>query len=69
MSAEINGRRLRELRVARALSQEDLAARAGVAASTIVNLEQGKRGAQYVTLRKLAGALGIDPEELVRKEE
>ena len=57
--------RLREWRRRRALSQAELAARAGVTKATVVNLEQpGRRTPHPRTVRKLAAALGIEPHEL-----
>jgi transcriptional regulator with XRE-family HTH domain len=55
---------LRELRRARVLSQRDLAARAKVSQKTIVDIESGKIHPHPVTLRKLAEALGVEPEAL-----
>jgi transcriptional regulator with XRE-family HTH domain len=55
---------LRRLRESRVLSQAELAERAGVARATVVSLETGRAGAQYATIRKLAKALGIEPNEL-----
>ena len=52
--------RLREARVARGLSQDALAARAGVSASTISRLERGKTRARPHVARRLAVALGLD---------
>jgi transcriptional regulator with XRE-family HTH domain len=57
---------LRRLRNETALSQEELAKRSGVSRATIADLEAGKRGAQPRTLRKLAGALGVEPRELLK---
>ena len=59
--------RLRELRERAALSQEDLAKKAGVARATIADLEANKRPARPSTRRKLAEALGVDPKELIRE--
>ena len=56
--------RLRELRDRAALSQEDLAKKAGVSRGTIADLETGKRPARPSTRRKLAEALGVQPDEL-----
>jgi transcriptional regulator with XRE-family HTH domain len=67
MSTEVDGARLRQLRVERALSQEDLERMTGIAASTISNLERGKRSAQHRTLRRLAEALGVKPRELMKR--
>ena len=57
--------RLKEVRNSKFLSQEDLAEQSGVAASTIVRIEQGVVVPNPSTLRKLATALGVDPSELV----
>jgi transcriptional regulator with XRE-family HTH domain len=65
---EVNVQRLRALRQQRVLTLRELEERSGVAYNTIWHLENGKRGAQPRTLRKLAGALGVEPEELVRTE-
>ena len=59
-------KRLKNLRQQRVLTLRELEERSGVAYNTIWHLENGKRGAQPRTIRKLAGALGVDPEELVK---
>jgi len=64
---EVNGVKLKELRLDQALSALDLAARAGVNYRTILRLEHGQTGAQPRTLRKLAAALGVEPRELRRR--
>jgi transcriptional regulator with XRE-family HTH domain len=69
MSTEVDNVRLRRLRMERALSQIDLEHITGIAASTISNLERGKRSAQHRTLRRLAEALGVEPRELMKQEE
>ena len=69
MSFEVNGQRLRHLRVQRALSLRALAQRSGVAFDTINKLELGHRPARLVTIRKLADALGVEPKELMKAEE
>lgn len=56
--------RLKELRLERALSQEELAGKAGVSHDVIWRLETGKGGSHPSTVRKLAAALGVDPKEL-----
>ena len=63
----MDGERLRELRQERALSLRELGGRSGVAFDTINKLELGKREAQPRTVRKLAGALGVEPKELMKK--
>jgi transcriptional regulator with XRE-family HTH domain len=68
MSFEVNGQRLRELRVRRALSLRALGERSGVTFATINNLENGHRPARLVTIRKLAEALDVEPKELMKGE-
>ena len=60
--------RLKALRHRRVLTLRELEQRSGVAYNTIWHLENGKRGAQPRTLRKLARALDVEPEELVKTE-
>ena len=61
-------KRLKELRRLRALSQQELADSAGVGRNTISRIERGESGAHGRTLRRLAGALGVDVSELVKME-
>lgn len=61
--------RLRELRRQKVLSMRELEEKSGVSYNTIWRLETGKTGAQPRTIRKIAGALGVDPAELVKVEE
>jgi transcriptional regulator with XRE-family HTH domain len=68
-SFEVDGQRLRQLRVHRALSLRALKERSGVAYDTINKLENGHRPARLVTIRKLAEALGVEPKELMKGEE
>jgi len=56
--------RLRDLRFRAALTQDDLARRAGVSRQTIVRLEQGDPNVRPSTLRQLAKALRVKPAEL-----
>ena len=56
--------RLRELRLRAAMSQADLAEKAGVARTTVIRLEQGDPNVQPSTLRKLARALRVKPTDL-----
>jgi transcriptional regulator with XRE-family HTH domain len=50
--------------------QPELAKLAGVSPQTVLNLEYGKgEQAQRRTIRKLAQALGVQPQELVKLEE
>ncbi len=56
---------LRRHRLLQGYTVRELGDAAGVTHSTIVELEQGHRGAQGSTLRKLAKALDVRTEELV----
>jgi ribosome-binding protein aMBF1 (putative translation factor) len=53
------------LRERRFLSHRDLARKANVSPTTVLNLEAGRVEAQRRTIRKLADALAVDPAELV----
>jgi transcriptional regulator with XRE-family HTH domain len=65
---EVDAAMLRELRHRRVLTMEELAYKAGVGRNTIWRLEHGVMGGQPRTIRKLAKALGVEPEDLVKTE-
>ena len=69
MSFDVNGHRLRQLRVERALTLRALAERSGVSYDTINKLELGQRPARLSTIRKLADTLGVEPRELMKGED
>lgn len=56
---------LKKVREGAALTQEELAKRSGVGRATIAGLEAGSRRARPATAQKLAGAIGVDPGQLV----
>jgi transcriptional regulator with XRE-family HTH domain len=58
--------KLRELRQRRVLSMRELEGLSGVSYNTIWRLENGFTEARPRTIRRLAAALGMKPEELVR---
>ena len=60
------GDRLRDLRKRALLTQEQLAERSGVAISTVIRIERNQVEPQGLTIRKLAEALGVEPQELVK---
>jgi transcriptional regulator with XRE-family HTH domain len=60
------GLRLRELRLARALSQEQLAHDAGLDRTYVSSCERGSRNIGLVNIHRLAVALGVRPEELLK---
>jgi transcriptional regulator with XRE-family HTH domain len=66
---QIDGEKLRRLRLRRLWLIGDLADKSGVHRNLISTYEHGKAGAHPDTIRKLAEALGVDPSELVPNEE
>jgi transcriptional regulator with XRE-family HTH domain len=59
------GQRLRAHRIARGLSRQALAERAGVGPAGITQMERGARQPRPRAMRKLAQALGVEAEELL----
>jgi transcriptional regulator with XRE-family HTH domain len=59
------GLRVRELRKAQNMAQDDLAEKAGVHRTQIGFIEQGTRDLRLSTLQKVAFALGVDASELI----
>ena len=62
------GWRLRMLREAAGMTQLELAAAGGVTHETISRLELGRQGASAESVRKLAQALRVEPEQFVRDD-
>jgi transcriptional regulator with XRE-family HTH domain len=60
------GKTLRELRTERGLSQDELAARAGLDRNYIGMIERGERNPAIVNVVKIAEALNVPPSELFR---
>jgi len=58
------GKRVRELRRARALSQEELADRAGVHRTYMGGIERGERNPSLKNIAAIADALGVSLPEL-----
>jgi transcriptional regulator with XRE-family HTH domain len=56
--------KLKSVREQRLLTQRELGAKASVHEVTVARLETGAN-AQFSTIRKLAEALGVQPEELL----
>jgi transcriptional regulator with XRE-family HTH domain len=59
------GRRVRQLRRAAGLTQEQLAERAGITWHYVSAIERGARSATFDTLLSLSSALGVTLSELV----
>jgi transcriptional regulator with XRE-family HTH domain len=60
--------KLKAVRESKLMTQQELAEAAGVSPTTVSHLETGKASAQFRTIRKLADALGVKPEELLGDE-
>ncbi len=60
------GKRVRQLRLKKKLSQERLADLAGLHVTFVGAIERGKRNLSLVTIVKLAKALKVKPGELFR---
>ena len=58
------GERVRELRLARGLSQEELAFMAGVHRTYLGGIERGERNPSLRNIAAIAGALGVRLSEL-----
>lgn len=63
------GRKVRELRKQRRLSQSELALKAGIAQSTLSYVESGKKEPQFDTLSSICKGLGISVLELLSYDE
>ncbi len=61
------GKKLREVRIKKNLSQGDIARILGVHRSYISGLERGRRNPSLFTVHKIAKALGVGVEEIVKK--
>jgi len=57
--------RLRELRERKFLTQDELAERTGMTRANISRLENGLQRPRISTVRKLATALGVEPDDLI----
>ena len=63
---ELDGAKLRRLRLERALTQMDLSGMTGLSVDAISRLENELRSAQVSTVRRLAQALEVEPRELLK---
>ncbi|WP_363324688.1 helix-turn-helix domain-containing protein [Leifsonia virtsii] len=63
------GERLRQVRMDRRLSQEDLAARAGLGPGTVARIEGGHQSPRVSTVVRLANVLEIPVRQLIDPRE
>jgi transcriptional regulator with XRE-family HTH domain len=59
------GSNVREARIARGWTQEELAHRTGLASVQVSRIERGKREIRLTTLLRLLAAFEVDPSELL----
>jgi transcriptional regulator with XRE-family HTH domain len=59
------GRSVREQRVKRFMTQEQLARTADISLRQVVRIERNEVEPRFTTILKLAEALGVEPSELV----
>jgi transcriptional regulator with XRE-family HTH domain len=62
------GRSVREQRVKRFMTQEQLARTADISLRQVVRIEKNEVEPRFSTILKLAEALGVEPSELVDRE-
>ena len=62
------GDNLKRLRVLNALTQAELAQKAGLTPAAVARIERNEAEPRMTTLRKLAEALSVEPHKLVRGE-
>ena len=62
----IFGQNVRRLRLAKGLSQEDLAHEVGVHRNYIGALERGERNPTLVSVERITDALEADPSDMLR---
>jgi transcriptional regulator with XRE-family HTH domain len=62
------GRNVKRVRIARGLTQEELAERSGFSQQYLSDLERGRRNPTVVSLWELAQALGVAPVDLIQPE-
>ncbi len=63
------GRNAKRIRIARGLTQEELAERSGFSQQYLSDLERGRRNPTLVTLWELAQALGTTPVDLITPDD
>ena len=60
------GAKVRELRIAKGVSQEDLAYRAGLHRTYIGMIERAEKNITLINIEKISKALGIPSDQLIK---
>ncbi len=63
------GDNLKRLRILNALTQEELAGKAGLTPASVARIERNETEPRPSTLRKLAQALSVQPRQLIEGED
>lgn len=63
------GQRIKELRLKKEYSQEELAAKANLHRTYISDVERGERNVSVENIKKIADALNVEPKELLNFQE
>ena len=66
-SVTIDMEKVRYLTENQLWSWADLARKARLSVATVFSLQSGRRNSSYLTARKLAAALGVEPQEIIKK--
>lgn len=69
MSKNVIGKRIKELRKQKKLTQNDLSKLTGYKQNTISSHENGTRGIDEIDIRNYCEALGVTPTDLFQKDE
>jgi transcriptional regulator with XRE-family HTH domain len=64
---EVVGKNVRNRRLERAMTQEELGHQAKLETANVSKLERGKLNATLETLERVAGAFGISPRDLLNE--
>lgn len=63
------GANIRDLRINRGMTQEELALHSGVTRNVLIDVEHGRRGLLYERLFDIAKALGVPAANLVKERQ
>lgn len=66
---QLFGLRVKQLRLSKNISQEELGALSNLDRTYISGIERGKRNVSLINIIKIADALNVHPSELFDKEE
>ena len=63
------GANIRDLRITRGMTQEELALHSGVTRNVLIDVEHGRRGLLYERLFDIANALGVPAAKLLKERQ